>query len=61
MVVPEGHVGEDAELGFKRGEQPPIEGCIDQVADQCRVAPQSVGEGIIFQSLFFQVEEKGGG
>lgn len=34
MVVPEGHVGEDAELGFKRGEQAFVNRGVHQIADE---------------------------
>jgi hypothetical protein len=35
-----------------------VERYVQQASDQGRVAAQSVGERIVFQSLFFEIEEK---
>jgi hypothetical protein len=57
-VMAERHVREEAQLGFQTGKQLPVEGCVDEVADQRRVAPQSVGKGIVFQALLLQIEQE---
>lgn len=58
-IVSEGYIGKDPELRFEIGEQPPIDGRVDQIADECRVASQAVREGIVLQALFLEVEHEG--
>lgn len=60
-VVAERHIGEDADLRFERRQQPFVERGVDEIADQRRIASQSVGEGVVFQALLFEVEHEGGG
>lgn len=57
----EGHIGEDAEFSFQRWEQALIDRSVYQVADQRRVPTQPVGEGIVFEALFFKIEQESRG
>jgi len=58
--VPERHVGEHAQLSLKSGKQASVDRGIHQVANEGGISPKTVREGIVFQSLFFKVQDEGG-
>ena len=59
-LMPERHIGKHAELSFEGGEQTFVDRGVHEGADECGVAPQPIGEGIVFQPLFFEIEREGG-
>lgn len=59
--MPERHVDEHAQLSLKSGKQASVDRGIHQVANESGISPKTVREGIVFQPLFLQIEDVGGG